>query len=135
MGDVRIITPSEQQAGQQGLHYFEGVSAQSAGATGLCLHRLVVPPGGRAHAHLHAHHESAIYVLSGDVRMFWGENLQSRVDVHSGDFIYIPAGVPHVPVNLSDTAEATALVARTDPNEQESVVLLPDLDAAAVLDV
>jgi len=51
-----------------------------------------------------------------------------RVEVHSGDFIDIPPEVPHLPVNLIDTIEAAALVARTDPNEQESVVLRPDLD-------
>ena len=33
---------------------------------------------------------------------------------------YIPAGVPHLPANLSDKP-ATAVIARTDPNEQESV--------------
>jgi uncharacterized RmlC-like cupin family protein len=38
--------------GKQGLGYDAGVSAQSVGARGLCMHRLVVPPGGRAKAHL-----------------------------------------------------------------------------------
>lgn len=36
-----------------------------------------------------------------------------RLEQHAGDFLYIPAGTPHLPVN---------------PNEQESVVLLPELD-------
>lgn len=49
--------------------------------------------------------------------------------MHDGDFMYIPPGVPHVPVNASAAEPARAVVARTDPNEQESVVLLPDLDA------
>jgi len=129
---VRVVTPSRHQQGQQGLTYFEGVSAETAGATGLCLHRLVVPPGGRAKAHLHAHHESAIYVLTGSVRVFWGDGLEHSADSVAGDFVYIPAGVPHVPVNLSPDTEATALVARTDPNEQESVVLRPDLDEVAL---
>jgi len=31
--------------------------------------------------------------------------------------------VPHQPVNLSTTEPAQALVARNDPNEQESVVV------------
>jgi len=39
----------------------------------------------------------------------------------AGDFLYIPADLPHKPINLSDTDEAVAIVARTDPNEQESV--------------
>jgi uncharacterized RmlC-like cupin family protein len=41
---------------------------------------------------------------------------------------FIPLGVPHLPANLSD-APVTAIIARTDPNEQESVVKLPHLDA------
>ena len=35
-----------------------------------------------------------------------------------------PAGMPHLPSNLSDSEPCTAVLARTDPNEQESVVLL-----------
>ena len=42
--------------------------------------------------------------------------------------MYIPANVPHLPYNLSKTEPAVAVVARTDPNEQESVVLLPELE-------
>jgi len=43
--------------------------------------------------------------------------------VEEGDFLYIPAGVPHQPYNPTDTP-ARAVLARTDPNEQESVVVL-----------
>jgi uncharacterized RmlC-like cupin family protein len=44
--------------------------------------------------------------------------------VKAGDFIYIPAGVPHQPFNPTNQV-AKALISRTDPNEQESVVLWP----------
>jgi uncharacterized RmlC-like cupin family protein len=36
--------------------------------------------------------------------------------------------MPHLPYNMSETEPATAVVARTDPNEQESVMLMPELD-------
>jgi uncharacterized RmlC-like cupin family protein len=39
----------------------------------------------------------------------------------------VPAGIPHVAVNRSETP-AFLIGARTDPNEQESVVLRPELD-------
>ncbi len=45
-----------------------------------------------------------------------------------GDFLYIPADCPHLPINTGNV-EAFAVLARTDPNEQESVVLLPSLEA------
>jgi uncharacterized RmlC-like cupin family protein len=123
-----IIRPGEGHEGKQGLAYFAGVSAESAGSHGLCLHLVVIPPGGRAKAHLHAAHESAIYMIAGEAELWSGAGLAQRDAVRAGDFVYIPAGTPHLPVNTG-TTEMRAVVARTDPNEQESVVLLPDLDA------
>jgi mannose-6-phosphate isomerase-like protein (cupin superfamily) len=74
-------------------------------------------------------HETAIYLLSGDeVELWTGEHLERREVAHPGDYLYIPAGVPHVAVNRSETP-AIFIAARTDPNEQESVVLRPDLEA------
>jgi uncharacterized RmlC-like cupin family protein len=59
----RLIKPGDTYDGRQGLTYFGGVSAQSAGALGICMHMLRMPPGARAHAHLHEDHETAIYLL------------------------------------------------------------------------
>jgi uncharacterized RmlC-like cupin family protein len=125
----RVVPGGERYTGVQGLSYFAGVSAQSTGSRSLCLHALTIPPGGRARAHLHEGHESAIYMISGDAVVWSGEGLSRRLEAHAGDFVYIPAGTPHLPVNASDVEPCVALVARTDPDEQESVVLLPELDA------
>ncbi len=118
-------------SGKQGLEYFAGVSAESAGARGLCMHVVTIPPGGRANAHLHQDHETAIYVLSGEAVMWYGDHLEHEVRASAGDFMYIPAGVPHVPANASETEPCVGILARTDPTEQESVVLRPDLDPLA----
>ena len=124
----RIVRGGEAYEGRQGLAYDAGVSAESAGAQGLCLHTLTIPPGGRAKAHRHESHESAIYTVSGHCELWWGEELAHRDEVGPGDFVYIPAGVPHLPINRTDEP-VFAVIARTDPNEQESVVLMPELDA------
>lgn len=123
-----VIHSSEAYTGKQGLDYLPGVSAQTTGSRGLCMHLLTIPPGGRAKAHLHAEHETAIYVLQGTTEMWYGEGLRERLSAAAGDFIYIPAGMPHLPINTSQTEQCVAVLARTDPNEQESVMLLPDLD-------
>lgn len=128
MEPCRVVPAGESYDGRQGLSYFAGVSAESAGSRALCLHALTIPPGGRARAHLHEGHDSAIYMLSGDAVLWSGDGLRQRAEAHAGDFVYIPAGTPHLPVNASDTQPCVALIARTDPNEQESVVLLPELD-------
>ena len=123
-----VIRSKESYDGKQGLTYFAGISVQSAGAQAICLHLLTFPPGGRAHAHLHENHETAIYIISGQAEMWYGEGLQDYMAVDAGDFVYIPAGMPHLPGNRSQADTCLALIARTDPNEQESVVLLPELD-------
>jgi uncharacterized RmlC-like cupin family protein len=123
-----VIHTQETYKGKQGSTYFAGISAQSAGAKAICLHLLTFPPGERARPHLHEHHETAIYVLSGQAEMWYGERLQDYLTADAGDFLYIPAGMPHLPSNRSQTDSCLALIARTDPNEQESVVLLPELN-------
>ena len=114
--------------GKQGFTYAPAVSAETVGARGIHMQLLTIPPGARAHAHKHESHETAIYVLSGEVGMWYGDGLEHHMVNRAGDFVYIPADMPHLPYNMSKTEPATAVVSRTDPNEQESVVLLPELD-------
>jgi uncharacterized RmlC-like cupin family protein len=120
----KVIRGAAAYRGKQGLDVFEGISAQSAGSKGLCLHVITIPPGGRAKPHLHEHHESSVYVVSGRAGMWFGEGLREHVWMSAGDFLYIPANTPHLPYNPSDTEPCVGVVARTDPNEQESVTLL-----------
>lgn len=124
----KLIRSQKQYTGKQEFTYREGVMAENTGARGLCMHLLSIPPGERARAHLHDDHETAVYVISGRSGMWYGDNLEEHVSVNSGDFVYIPPGVPHLPYNASETESCTAVIARTDPNEQESVRLLPELD-------
>ncbi|MGQ7791059.1 cupin domain-containing protein [Faunimonas sp. B44] len=128
----RVVRPGHAYDGKQGLTYVEGVAKETVGSTGLCMHLVTLPPGARAKAHLHESHETAIYVLSGESHTWFGDRLEEHAVVKAGEMLYIPAGVPHLPANLADVP-CTAVIARTDPNEQESVVLLPDLDALAAI--
>jgi uncharacterized RmlC-like cupin family protein len=123
----RVVRDEGTFDGKQGLTYRSGISAESVGAQGLCMHMLRLPPGARAKAHFHAAHETAIYIISGLTGMWYGEGLAQHLTVGAGEYLYIPAGVPHLPYNPGPD-EAVAIIARTDPNEQESVVLRPDLD-------
>jgi len=122
-----VIRPGHTYEGKQGLTYGEGIFAGNTGARAICLHLLTIPPGGRARGHLHAGHETAIYVISGESGMWYGENLSEHLVVRAGEYLYIPAGVPHLPYNLSNSEPCVAVLARTDPNEQESVILF-DMD-------
>ncbi len=125
----RLIQAGTPFTGKQNLQYEVGVSAESVGAKGIHMQLVTIPPGGRARAHKHAHHETAIYALTGESRVWHGERLEHQTIVKPGDFFYIPADVPHLPYNPSKTETVTAVIARTDANEQESVVLLPELES------
>ncbi len=85
------------------------------------MHLVVIPPGGRADPHLHVGYETGIYVLEGRVCTRWGASLERETISEAGDFLFIPPGVPHEAINLSDTVPARAVVARNDPAEQDRV--------------
>ena len=123
-----LVRPSAPFIGKQGFSYAPAISAQTVGASAIHMQLLTIPPGARAKAHKHEAHETAIYVLSGEAAMYFGDRLEQHLISRAGDFVYIPANVPHLPYNLSSTEPCTAVISRTDPNEQESVVLLPELD-------
>lgn len=123
----RRLRPGEAYEGKQGFSYNAGIAAETVGATGICMHLLTIPPGMRARAHMHAAHETAIYIVSGVSEMWYGPALEHHLVAAAGDLLYIPAGMPHLPMNRADVP-CVAVIARTDPNEQESVVLLPELE-------
>ena len=127
--DCQLLQAGQSFQGKQGLHYAVGISAETVGAHGIHMQLVTIPPGARAHAHKHATHETAIYALTGTSAVWHGQALEHHAVVKPGDFFYIPADVPHLPYNPSQTETVVAVIARTDPNEQESVVLLPELEA------
>ena len=127
MDQCKVVRNSDSYDGRQGLTYATGISRQSVGSQAICLHLLNIPTGGRANAHLHDNHESAIFMISGQAEQLWGNQLENHDVVNAGDYVYIPAGVPHVVMNLTDEP-IVAVISRTDAIEQESVVLLPELE-------
>ena len=125
----RVVRGSESYVSKQGSVYAPGISAETVGAKVLFLGMVTLPPEGRTKAHIHAHHESAFYLLSGEeVELWTGEQLEQKEVAHAGDYLFIPANVPHVAVNRSKTTPAVFVGVRNEPTAQESVVMLPELD-------
>jgi uncharacterized RmlC-like cupin family protein len=121
--EIVTVRPEKTTMTKQQLPNFVGISQTSAGSNHLSMNLVIIPPGGAAQPHVHRGYETAIYLLEGRVETRYGVGLRKSVIHEAGDFIFIPADVPHQPVNLSATEPAKALVARNDPNEQESVVV------------
>ena len=124
-----VVKAAPEHRVRQGSDYRAGVSAETTGSQVIWLGLMALPPGGRTKAHLHEHHETALYMMSGDVLELWtGDELQHCEAVRPGDFAYIPANVLHVAVNRG-AAPAVFVGARNEATAQESMVLYPEMDA------
>jgi uncharacterized RmlC-like cupin family protein len=123
----KLIRPGETYVGQQGFSYIAGLTGANAGARGLCMTVLPLPDGARARTHLHRGIETAAYILEGVVDMYYGERLEHFLQAQPGEFVYVPADMPHLVLNRSG-APAKAVVAHSAADDQDGIVLLPELD-------
>jgi uncharacterized RmlC-like cupin family protein len=123
-----VVRGSDPFTSSQGSRYAPGVSAETTGAGSLFLGIATIPPGQRTKAHAHERHESAHFMLSGEeVELWTGSRLERRDVARPGDYLFVPAGIPHVAVNRSATP-AVFVAARNAADSEEAVLLLPDLD-------
>ena len=127
MVSVQVVRSRETYEGKQGFTYLRGLTGDTVGSKGICMTTLVIPDGARAKTHLHLGVETAVYIIDGHFEMFYGPELKQHVDFSTGEYVFIPADVAHLVMNRSGSP-ATALVAHSAPNDQERIVLLPELD-------
>ncbi len=108
-----IVRPESTYDGKQGLSYFAGIAAETVGSKGICMHLLTIPPGGRAKAHRHESHETAIYMLSGEAHTWYGDRLEHHVIVKAGELFYIRPACRTCPPTSRTSRPAPSLPART----------------------
>ena len=94
-----------------------GVSQGLVGAEGIHLAVANIPPGCAYSPHHHVNCESAIYVSKGSGRFLTGPQLETTLDIQVGDFIYVPQGSVHQPINDSLSDPLELIVARNTPVE------------------
>jgi uncharacterized RmlC-like cupin family protein len=83
-----------------------------------------VEPGSRTGVHHHGSQETIAYVLSGACEIRWGERGEFRAQANAGDFIHVPAHLPHMEINPSRYHPFRWVVVRSTPTP--IVVNLPD---------
>lgn len=92
-----------------------GVSSATSGTQHLSMAFGVVPPQSKSKRHYHPF-ETAVYVISGYSRAYFGANDERSVDVAPGDFLYIPAYMVHSTENIGDTP-IEYILARAAPED------------------
>lgn len=96
---VRKISTGERLDGPptSGMDRFTAFESATMWIGGAATH-----PGTASGWHHHGEHESAIYVLSGALRMEFGPGGAETFDAGPGDFVYVPRGAIHRESNPAD---------------------------------
>jgi uncharacterized RmlC-like cupin family protein len=119
---MKVVKPGPDRAVPRGVVGGSEISQATAGATNIYMGVFRVPPGARSQPHYHEGCESAVYMLSGRLRVRWGDRLEQELLLEPGDLVYVPPRETHVLENHSERDPAEYVVARNSPHEDAVVV-------------
>jgi uncharacterized RmlC-like cupin family protein len=114
---MRVVKPQGDREVPRGVVGGAEISQATAGASNIYMGVFRVPGGARSRPHYHANCESAVYMLSGRLRVRWGDRLERELTLEPRDLVYVPPRETHVLENLSETEPAEYVVARDAPDE------------------
>jgi uncharacterized RmlC-like cupin family protein len=124
---ISVIRPEQFNAGTKqtsGSLRLAAITPELGVESGLWGGTFLVEPGARTGIHHHGKQETVVYVLEGESLVRWGERGENQATVHAGDFLHVPAWLPHQEVNPSDTVPFRWVVVRS--TVEPIVVNLPD---------
>jgi len=114
---VKVVKPGPDREVPRGVVGGSEVSEASAGARAIYMGVFRVEPGARSRPHYHASCESAVYMLSGELEVLWGDALDQTSRIVPGDMVYVPPHETHVLINHSPEHPAEYVVARNAAHE------------------
>ena len=74
-----------------------------------------VEPGARTGIHHHGEQNTIVYLLSGTSYVRWGERGEFNATAHAGDFLFVPAWLPHQEIDPSLDEPFQWVVVRSTP--------------------
>jgi uncharacterized RmlC-like cupin family protein len=74
----------------------------------------IVEPGAKTAIHHHGQQETLAYVLDGESYLRWGERGEFHAVARQGDFVHVPAWLPHMEINLSKNSPFEWVVVRSE---------------------
>jgi uncharacterized RmlC-like cupin family protein len=119
---MRVVKPGPDRETPRGIVGGAEISQATVGGSNIYMGRYRVPPGSRSRPHYHDACESALYMLSGGIRVVWGDRLEQSLELAAGDMLYVPPRVTHIVENVSASEPADYVVARDSPQEDAVVV-------------
>lgn len=129
---VKVVSTAEIAAstGPQGQLLLSTITNSVCGSEHIAAGYLVMPPARVAKPHMHKDNELIIFFLEGFGVAFIGRDFKPYF-VGPGDFLYVPEGIIHFGINLSEKDRHTGIEIRTDPHFNNDVVLIPEMEKEA----
>jgi uncharacterized RmlC-like cupin family protein len=124
---IRIVSPAVFDSGTaqtSGSVRLAAVAPQLGVQSVLWGGLFEVEPGARTGIHHHGEQQTVAYVLSGICEVRWGARGEHAARAKAGDFIHVPAFLPHMEINPSDSEAFRWVVVRS--TSTPIVVNLPD---------
>ena len=124
---IHVVHPAQFDAGTAqtpGSERLAAVTPQAGIDTAMWGGLFEVEPGARTGIHHHGEQQTIAYVLEGVCDVRWGEHGEFSATARAGDFIHVPAWLPHMEINPSTTQSFRWVVVRSTP--VPIVVNLPD---------
>ncbi|MBB6446221.1 cupin domain-containing protein [Bacillus benzoevorans] len=78
--------------------------------------RVVIAPGKASGAHHHGEAQTGGYILSGQMRIDFGENYEEFVELEAGDFFNVPPNLNHIERNMSESEPVVFITSRHPGN-------------------
>ena len=99
---VRGTRPPGDTAQTPGMERRPAIDADGVGASKIWFGTVTSAPNHTGPPHQHGEAETAAYVISGHVRVYYGDNFEEWVEAGPGDFLFVPAHTWHIEENPYD---------------------------------
>ena len=99
---VHGTRPPSDTAQTPGLERRPAIDAAAVGASKIWFGTVTSAPNHKGPPHQHGEAETAAYVISGHVRVYYGEDFEEWVGAGPGDYLFVPAHLWHIEENPYD---------------------------------
>ncbi len=124
---VHVEQRSSETPETLGMNRQVALSGSRTGSQSLWAGTNLIRPGERTGAHHHGALESVLYIVRGHALMRWGDRLEWITKAGPGDFLQVPAWLPHQEINASSSEDLHCVLVRSGVEE---VVVNLDLNVA-----
>ncbi len=114
------------------LRHHMGICSKTVEDPMMTMSHVFIPPDGSDKRHYHVKCDAGMHILKGRLKMFFGPDYEmEEVVVEEGDFVFVPQGVIHGLINLSDSEQAEMVAAKagvSKVSEEETIYIEPRED-------